>query len=108
MLHDFFKMIEEKWQENGCREAWITADTFNMLIFNGSIRLVDGDARLFVTCVDKEGILNLVLSMKSGVSKYNDKYSSSVHLLSISWEEENVTKSYSFPNENRRHTPLII
>ena len=111
MLKSFFLEVEEKWNESGNREAWITADTFNMLIFHGEVRLEDGDARLFYRGIEKDGILELVLSMKSGISKYNyydNHWSSSVHLLSASWTERNVTSCYTFPDENRSKAPLIL
>ena len=111
ILKSFFLEVEKGWNECGNREAWITSDTFNMLIINGEVRLEDGDARLFYRGIEKDGMLELVLSMKPGVSKFNyydDEWSSSVHLLSASWTERNVTTCYTFPNENRYKSPLIL
>ena len=111
MLKSFFLEVEKKWNESGNREAWITSDTFNMLIVNGEVRLEDGDARLFYRGIEKDGILELVLSMRSGISQYNyydEQWSSSVHLLSASWTSGKTTMCYTFPNENCYSSPLIL
>ena len=103
-MKDFFEKVEQI-RNKECAEIWLCNETFNLLSYDGNITLKPGQPTFCYSAVSEDGILDMVLSFKSGLYGNAGEFISTVQVLSVTWTDEE-TVSYDFPDKGFH--PIII